>query len=362
MSDIDDAIRRDIHQQLDQLQVPTEGRAATLRAELRRSRRRRVLAATAGAVLVAGAVVAIALLGGRHSGQVVPEPVHGLRIVRTLSASSLGIAKPQAAAIGLHGNLYITDSVHQTVTEATPDGKVIRTWGGEGAGPGQFRFADGSKIAVDENGLLYVADSGNGRVQVFTGSGRFLRQMGGFGGQAGQFVYPTAIAVGPDGSVYVTDDSRTTLTKLSPTGSQEWRLGGPGDSPGTPPDLRGHTHFGTLDSHGRLVVANDDTSRIVYVSPQGDEVDAFGHGTARTQPSDFPEGSCDTTVDPQDYVYVAGCVPAKKTGNLIQIYDPNHRLVGIWPHSPFINAPRFGRDGLAVTIGYGSILELAVDR
>jgi hypothetical protein len=362
VSDIDDAIRRDIHRRLDRLEVATEGRAAMLRSNLRRSRRRRVLAAAAGAVLVVGAASAIALLGGRHAGQVIPEPAHGLRIVRTLSAASLGIAKPQAAAVGLHGNLYITDSVHQTVTEATPAGNVIRTWGGEGAGPGQFRFAEGSTITVDHEGNLYVADSGNGRVQVFTSSGRFLRQMGGFGGQADQFVYPTAIAVGPDGSVYVSDDSRTTLTKLSPTGHQDWRLGGPGDSPGTPSDLRGHTHFGTLDSRGRLVLANDDTSRVVYVSTQGHEVSAFGHGTAHGRRSDFPQGACDTTVDAQDYVYVAGCVPTKKTGNLIQIYDLNHRLVGVWPHSPFIDAPRFGPGGLAVSVGYGSILELHIDR
>lgn len=361
MSDIDDAIRRDLHRQLDPLHVPTGGRAATVRSDLRRSRRRRVLAAATGAAMVVCAAAAIALLGGGRSDQV-PEPVHGLRIVRTLSASSLGIAKPEAAAIGPNGNLYITDHVHQTITEATPDGKVLRTWGGEGAGPGHFRFADGSRITVDQQGRIYVADSGNGRIQVFTASGRFLGQMGRFGGLAGQFVYPTAVAVGPDGSVYVSDDSRTTLTRLSRTGHQDWRLGGPGPAPHTPPDLRGHTHFGSFDSHGRLVVANDDTSRIVYLSPQGHEVDAFGHGRTRDQPSQFPQGSCDTTVDSQDYVYVAGCTPGKRTGSLIQTYDPSHRLVGSWPHSPLITAPRFGPGGLAVAVGFGSIYELAVDR
>lgn len=361
MSEIDNTIRREVHEHLDQLQVPTAGRVATVRSDLRRSRRRRGLAAAAGVAVLVGAMVAIPLLGGRQQHDV-PEPATQLRIVRTLSASSLGLVKPEAAALGPNGNLYITDSVHQTVTEATPSGRVIRTWGGEGAQPGRFRLADGARIAVDRQGRVYVADSGNGRVQVFTSSGRFIRQLGAFGGLTGQFVYPTAVAVGPDGSVYVSDDSRTTLTRLSPSGQQDWRLGGPGDSPRTPPDLRGHNHFGSIDSHGRLVVANDDTSRIVYVSPRGEEVDAFGHGKTRDEPSDFPDGSCDTTVDSQDYVYVAGCIPNKKAGNLIQIYDPQHRLVGVWRHSPAITAPRFGPGDLAVAVGYASILELTVDR
>lgn len=360
MSDIDDAIRRGIHQRLDALQVPAEGRAATARSDLRRSRGRRVLTAGTAAVLVAGVAAAIYLLSGRQADQV-PEPARHLRVVRTLSASSLGLARPEAAAIGPNGKLYITDSVHQTITEATPSGRVVRTWGGDGARPGRFRLAEGGRIAVDQQGRVYVADSGNGRVEVFTSSGKFIRQMGSFGERAGQFVYPTAIAVGPDGSVYLSDDSRTALTKLSPHGDQEWRLGGPRGG-GAPSDLVGHTHFGSLDSHGRLVAANDDTSRIAYVSPQGQEVDAFGHGKTSGHASDFPEGACDTTLDSKDYVYVAGCIPTKETGNLIQIYDPSHRLVGVWPHSPMITAPRFGPRGLAVSVGYGSILELAVDR
>jgi DNA-binding beta-propeller fold protein YncE len=299
---------------------------------------------------------------GNRPDKEAPGPAVHLRIVRTLSTSSLGLAKPEAAAIGPNGHLYISDSVHQTITEATLDGRVIRTWGGEGAKPGQFRLAEGSRIAVDQQGRVYVADSGNGRVQVFTNSGQFIRQLGTFGSRAGQFVYPTAIAVGADGSVYVSDDSRTTLTKLSARGHQVWRLGGPRRTPDTPTDLAGHTHFGSIDNLGRLVLANDDTSRIVYLSPQGQVQDAFGHGKTHDHPSAFPEGACDTTVDTAQYVYVAGCIPSKRTGNLVQIYDPHHQLVDVWSHTPFVTAPRFGPQGLGVSVGYRSIFELRLER
>jgi DNA-binding beta-propeller fold protein YncE len=356
MSDIDDDIRRDVHEQLDRLDIPIAGRAAAVRSGLGRSRRRRALALATSAALVVSVVTAFFVVDGGTPSHV-DEPAGHLRIVRTLSASSLGLATPRSATIGPNGNLYITDSVHQRVTEATPTGQVIRVWGGEGTGPGRFRMADGG-IAVDQHGRVYVADSGNGRIQVFTSSGQFIRQLGSFGRRTGQFLFPWAIAAAPDGSVYVSDDRRKTLTKLSPTGSQDWRLGGPATSP----DLVGHLHFASLDSHGRLVAANDGAGRVVYISPRGQQVDAFGAGASRAHATDFPEGACDTTVDAEDYVYVAGCAPRRRTGNLIHVYDPSHRLVGAWRHSPLVSAPRFGPGGLVVAVGFDSILVLAADR
>jgi tripartite motif-containing protein 71 len=279
----------------------------------------------------------------------------------------LGLAHPEAAAIGPNGDLYVTDSAHQTVTQVARGGRVVRTWGGAGTGPGEFRLANGG-IAVDQHGRVYVADSGNARVQVFTKSGHFIRQIGAFGDEPGHFQFPWAIAVGPDGAVYLSDDRQTTLTKLSASGHQQWRLGE--GEPGTPPDLVGHTHFGSLDSRGRLVVADDDSGRVVYVSPRGQEVDAFGTGASGDHENslghpvaaDFPEGACDTTVDAHDFVYVTGCVVTPSRGVLVQVYDPAHRLVGAWPRSPLLTAPRFGPGDLAVAVGFDSILELSVDR
>ena len=132
----------------------------------------------------------------------------------------------------------------------------------------------------------------------------------------------------------------------------------------------GHTHFGGLDSRGRLVAADDDSGKVVYVSPHGDEVDSFGTGASgdheetlgHPRALDFPQGACDTTVDSQDFVFVAGCKLSRQTGSLIQVYDPAHRLVGVWRHAPLITAPRFGSGDLAVSVGYGTIVELTIDR
>lgn len=242
MKDIDNVIRKDIHERLAQLEVSAAGRATAVRSHLRRGRLRRVLTGATVAALVVGATTMVYLLGGRQSDHV-EEPTGPLRVIRTLPAASLGLAMPEAATIGPNGNLYITDAGHQTVTEATPAGRVVRTWGGEGTKPGRFRLADGG-IAVDRQGRVYVADSGNARIQVFTSSGRFIRVIGTFGTGTGDFQFPWAIAASPTGAIYVSDDRAATLTKLSPTGRQKWRLGGPD----TPPDLVGHTHWESRQS------------------------------------------------------------------------------------------------------------------
>jgi hypothetical protein len=126
MSEIDDdTIRREVRQRLNRLQIPTVGRVATFRSDLRRCPRRRGLVAITGVALAVFSIAAVYLLSGRQSQQV-PEPATHLRVVRSLSLSSLGLAKAEAAAFGPNGNLYIIDSVHQT-TEATASGRVIRT-------------------------------------------------------------------------------------------------------------------------------------------------------------------------------------------------------------------------------------------
>ena len=48
----------------------------------------------------------------------------------------------------------------------SPEGRILRKWGSEGFGDGQFESPFG--IAVDASGNVYVADNQNNRVQVFS--------------------------------------------------------------------------------------------------------------------------------------------------------------------------------------------------
>jgi DNA-binding beta-propeller fold protein YncE len=298
-------------------------------------------------------------------GTTLPNP---FKIVARWTAKSLGLNDPRYFAIAPSGNLYVTDR-SQRVSEISPSGKVLRRWGKRGNRRGQFHFISqdssdptdiSSELAVGPHGKVYVSDSGNARVEVFTAKGRFIRQFGHYGTGRADFLFPGYLVVDASGNVYVADIGR--LRKFSPTGKLLWSIGGPGSDP----DLVGTPHATAIDSHARLIVVNDATSRIVYLDTQGHKLDAFG------QPSDFPNYACTATVDRNGYTYVSGCGPTAPNGTccaVTDVFDPGHKLVGQWVRSPLATAPVFGPHGEIFAIGWkpgtlrstaGSILKLAI--
>jgi DNA-binding beta-propeller fold protein YncE len=280
-------------------------------------------------------------------------------IVARYSAKSLGLNEPSDLAIGPDGKLYVTDA-GQRVTVISPEGEALRRWGGPGKGPGKFSFIEAdpmgpgvaSGIVVGIDGRVYVADSGNARIQVFTPQGRFLRQFGSFGSGKGQFQLPGGLVVDGDGNAYVADGQKETLSKFSSSGAFEWQIGGPSEGD---PDLIGHFHLAGVDSHGRIVMGNDDTQRILYIDARGNKVDVFGSS------EDFREGSCDVTVDAAGFTYVNSCQDPLLSPHYTEVFDRTHQLVGAWWPSPLGWAPRFGPNGEIFTLGEdGSVLRLRI--
>ena len=67
-----------------------------------------------------------------------------------------------------------------------------------------------SAIAVGPDHTVYVTDAANGRVQILSAAGKVLAQWD------SHLTYPTGIAVGRDGSMYVTEMSHSTLSVTKP--------------------------------------------------------------------------------------------------------------------------------------------------
>jgi len=86
-----------------------------------------------------------------------------------------------------------------------------------GSGNGQLHFPSGLAVGLD--GSVYVADYYNDRVQKFDGSGNFLGTWGSYGSGNGQFSGPLDAAVGPDGSVYVADSYNHRIQRMVPQSS-----------------------------------------------------------------------------------------------------------------------------------------------
>jgi DNA-binding beta-propeller fold protein YncE len=102
--------------------------------------------------------------------------------------------------------------------------------------------------------------------------------------------HPAALAVGPDGNLYVTDLSQR-VTVISPAGTVLRRWGKPGSGPGefrfiafdpsTPTDIHGQIAVGP---HGDVYVSDSGNARVQVFTPQGRVVRQFGsYGSGKGQ-------------------------------------------------------------------------------
>lgn len=315
--------------------------------------------------VAAAAVMAVAVVGcgggaGTSTGSVsaadsptLPSP---FTVEARYSAASLGLKDPGPPAVGPDGNLYVTD-LSQRVSVISPAGRVLRRWGKPGSGRGEFRFVSDNPsdpttasgaIAVGPNGMVYVSDNGNGRVEVFTPQSRFVRQFGSRGVGNGEFAYAYQLVVDIAGNVYILDDQNIgVVQKFSPAGKFLWRIGGVASSDR---DLASHHDVASIDSHGRLVMASEDTGNVIYVDAGGHKVDSF-NGVP------FPPGAspCDASVDSAGNTYVLGCsnvCPSPSCGNVL-VFDRTHTLIAEYPRTRLLlgTAPRFGPNGEVFALG-----------
>ena len=146
--------------------------------------------------------------------------------------------KPVGLAIDRHGTLYVADADYDgdqpgncMIRKVTPEGRVTTLAGRAGQdstadGKGdQARFDRPVGIAVAPDGTLYVADteadlirkvSPAGVVTTIGGQYRKENFQNGVGDQA-HFNDPQAIAIDPDGHLYVADTFNDRIRKASPT-------------------------------------------------------------------------------------------------------------------------------------------------
>ena len=105
--------------------------------------------------------------------------------------------RPTNLAVAPNGDLYVTDGYgNARVHQFRADGRLIRSWGTPGGGPGEFRVPHG--ICVLADGRVLVADRENDRIQMFDSEGRYLDQWR-------DIQRPTQLCVGRDGLLYVSE-------------------------------------------------------------------------------------------------------------------------------------------------------------
>ena len=129
--------------------------------------------------------------------------------------------------------LYVLDNDDscQIVVLDRQTGEVLRTFGGPGEEPGQFKIPNSLCLAPD--GHLYVSDTLNWRIQKLTRDGEPVWTKGTAGHRLGQFGRPRGLRVAPDGVIYVADAATEIVQLLSAEGEVLMHFGGPGSVPGS---------------------------------------------------------------------------------------------------------------------------------
>jgi sugar lactone lactonase YvrE len=129
--------------------------------------------------------------------------------------------------------LYVLDNDDscQIVVLDRQTGEVLRTFGGPGEEPGQFKIPN--SLCLGPDGHLYVSDTLNWRIQKLTRNGEPVWTKGTAGHRLGQFGRPRGLRVAPDGVIYVADAATEIVQLLSADGEVLMHFGGPGSVPGS---------------------------------------------------------------------------------------------------------------------------------
>jgi sugar lactone lactonase YvrE len=155
----------------------------------------------------------------------------------------LGLNAPRAIATGVNADFYVADSRNHRILHIASDGSLLHAWGSFAdifsgdAPPGTFNEPWG--VAVGPDGSVYVTDTWNHRVQQFTGEGQFIRAWGQYGQpslnapeSAYWFWGPRGIAVDSQGRVYVADTGNKRIAIFDKDGNYLTEFGTGGFDPG----------------------------------------------------------------------------------------------------------------------------------
>ena len=152
--------------------------------------------------------------------------------VRSVYGRAGELENPTDAALSPDGSrLYVTDSkAHKIVVFDLAKAEVTGAFGSRGKGEGEFNFP--SALAFGPEGDLFVVDQMNARVQVLTPEGEYLDHLGALGVTFGNFVRPKDVVVDEVGFIYVTDNAFNNLQLFDADFSLLTFVGEGGTQPG----------------------------------------------------------------------------------------------------------------------------------
>lgn len=161
------------------------------------------------------------------------------RFVRSLGEGSPIFHAAHSVRFDAQDNMWIVDAGNNLIVKLNPKGRIEQglgrrrepwvwdTHGIERAIPGPAAFYQPTDVAVGPDGSTYVTDGyGNSRIVKFTREGNYVKHWGYRGSTPGLFNTPHSIVIDAKANVYVADraNSRVQVFDTEGTFKQEWRL------------------------------------------------------------------------------------------------------------------------------------------
>jgi sugar lactone lactonase YvrE len=146
----------------------------------------------------------------------------------TVSTLVSNLMAPMGLAISKSGVIYISESHAHRIIKMSPDGeRSVYSGSEQGSSDGPLnaaRFSYPSALALAPDGTLFVVDSGNHRIRAISPNGIVRTIAGSWQGfQDGldtdaRFHEPRGIALGPNGTLYVSDFYNHRIREISSSG------------------------------------------------------------------------------------------------------------------------------------------------
>lgn len=195
--------------------------------------------------------------------------------------------------------------------------------------PAGWSWTEVAGIATDSRDRVFVFNRGAHPVMIFDRDGTFIDSWG-----EGVFVRPHGITIGPDDTVYCSDDQGHNVSKFTPEGRLLLSLGSgqPSETGATSMDYRsiqqsaGPFHYPTnlaLAGDGSMYVTDGyGNARVHKFSAEGKLLFSWGEPGAGPGQFHLPHG---IAIDPQGIVYVAD-----RENSRVQRFDAEGKFLGEW--------------------------------
>jgi len=195
--------------------------------------------------------------------------------------------QPADVQIGKDGNVYVAAWASHAVFVFSPAGKLIRRFGVEGKGNGQFGQFSPSELAVGPDGRIYVydpnkdsADNNIDRIQIFNSQGKWLKTFT----PPDTWAAPDGMDFGPDGKLYTVSFIDREITQYDAEGKLLGTI-----KSDTLDNFVGAQDM-DIDAAGNFYIVMWDYG-VIKLDPRGNLLGQWGTSAGEIDQQSWPEGT-----------------------------------------------------------------------